>query len=277
MKIFKLKSDLKSYLQKIRDNKVISLAPTMGSLHSGHISLIENAISNSDIVVATIYVNRLQFNDINDYINYPRSHTEDIQKLIKIGCHILYMPREDDVFSKSKIAKNYDFSGLDRYMEGNFRLGHFNGVATIVEKLVNIVLPDKAFFGEKDLQQLQIIKHIMRDKPVEIIGFKTIREESGIAMSSRNNLLSSEDLDLATHIYKSLKYVVENAFKKPVSQLKTDVNLRIKLQSKLELEYFEIVSVKTLYPIDCLLEKGNNAACIAVSISGVRLIDNIIF
>ena len=277
MKIFKLKSELRSYLKKIRKKNVIALTPTMGSLHSGHLSLIENAISNADIVVATIYVNRLQFNDINDYINYPKSYNEDIEKLIKLGCDILYMPAEDDIYSKERIANNYDFSGLDTYMEGNFRKGHFNGVATIVEELINIVSPDKAFFGEKDLQQLQIIKYIMRDKAVEIIGFKTIREKSGLAMSSRNNLLKSVELNQASHIYKSLEYVFKNAYKLTIPQLKTDVRSLIESQSQLELEYFEIVSTETLHPIGSLLEKGNNAACIAVSISGVRLIDNIIF
>ena len=277
MKIFKLKSELRSYLKKIRKENVIALTPTMGSLHSGHLSLIQNAISNADIVVATIYVNRLQFNDINDYINYPKSHNEDIEKLIKIGCDILYIPTEDDIYPKERISNNYDFSGLDTYMEGNFRKGHFNGVATIVEELINIVSPDKAFFGEKDLQQLQIIKYIMRDKAVEIIGFKTIREKSGLAMSSRNNLLKSIELNQASHIYKSLEYVFGNAYKLTIPQLKTDVRSLIESQSELELEYFEIVSTKTLHPIGSLLEKGNNAACIAVSISGVRLIDNIIF
>ena len=277
MKLFKLKSELRSYLNNIRDDHIVALVPTMGSLHSGHVSLINNAMINADIVVCSIFVNRMQFNNQDDFLHYPRTNNEDIRKLTEIGCDILYMPDELDLFSLEEDPKEFDFNQIDKYMEGAFREGHFTGVATVVEKLIDIVNPEKAFFGEKDLQQLQIIRHVMRNSKTNIIASPTVREKSGVAMSSRNNLLSSEELKEASLLYKSLKYVQLNYKTRSVFEIKNKIKSQFRLQSNLDLEYFEIVSLETLHPIELFLEKDNNAACIAASIRGVRLIDNIIF
>ena len=192
MKIFTLKSKLKLYLNGIRKDKIVSFIPTMGCLHEGHLSLIQNAKQSSDIVVCSIFVNPTQFNNPSDLEKYPRTTNRDINILTEKKCNILYLPEASDSFVENEKVKQFDFDGLDKYMEGDGRKGHFDGVSTIVEKLFKIVNPEKAFFGEKDLQQLQIMKYISKkwQLPIEIIGVPTFREKSGLAMSSRNQLLS---------------------------------------------------------------------------------------
>ena len=192
MKIFTLKSELKSYLNGIRKDKIVSFIPTMGCLHDGHLSLIQKAKQSSDIIVCSIFVNPTQFNNPSDLEKYPRTTNRDINILTEKKCNILYLPEASDSFVENEKVKQFDFDGLDKFMEGSSRKNHFNGVATIVEKLFKIVNPEKAFFGEKDLQQLQIIKHISKklQLSIEIIGVPTFREKSGLAMSSRNQLLS---------------------------------------------------------------------------------------
>ena len=279
MKIFTLKSELKSYLNEIRKGKIVSFIPTMGSLHEGHLSLIQKAKQSSDIVVCSIFVNPTQFNNPSDLEKYPRITESDISILSEKKCNILYLPEESDLYTENEKAKHFDFDNLDKFMEGSSRKNHFNGVATIVEKLFKIVNPEKAFFGEKDLQQLQIMKYISKklQLPIEIIGVPTFREKSGLAMSSRNKLLSKADLQKATLIYQTLKFIKENADNFTVDELRKLAIEKISNQTDLYLEYLEIVSLKKLQPISEFRTENENAACIAASISSVRLIDNIIF
>jgi len=279
MKIFTLKSELKSYLNEIRKGKIVSFIPTMGSLHEGHLSLIQKAKQSSDIVVCSIFVNPTQFNNPSDLEKYPRITESDISILSEKKCNILYLPEESDLYTENEKAKHFDFDNLDKFMEGSSRKNHFNGVATIVEKLFKIVNPEKAFFGEKDLQQLQIMKYISKklQLPIEIIGVPTFREQSGLAMSSRNKLLSKTDLRKSRLVYNTLRFVKDNSTKFGILELKEKAMQKFSIQSALELEYLEIVSLARLNPIDKLLEKDKNVVCIAASISGVRLIDNIIF
>lgn len=278
MKQFRLKDKITPYLDSIRLSKTIGFVPTMGSLHNGHESLINIAKSNCDIVVCSIFINPTQFNEKEDFERYPRKMSLDIERLEAINCHILYSPEVKDIYSKNEGAQSFNFGGLDRYMEGRFRKGHFNGVATVIKKLFKIIKPDKAFFGEKDLQQLQIIRSITNklNLNVEIIGCPTIREDSGLAMSSRNKLLNNIDSKKASFIYHCLQTIKDNSNKKTIKELKMMIVNKFE-KKDFVLEYCEIVSLSTLQPIDSILSSGNNAACIAVSINGVRLIDNIIF
>ena len=277
MKIFHQKTELKSYLNKNRDEKTISFVPTMGALHEGHLSLIKNAKDNSDIVVCSIFINPTQFNDPKDLEKYPVTTEKDIQLLISENCDVLYLPEVSDLYSENEKTKHFEFNGLDNFMEGAGRKGHFNGVATIVEKLFRIVNPDIALFGEKDLQQLQIIKYITKqlDLPIIIIGVPTKREVSGLAMSSRNKLLSVTDKQIATIINETLLFIKENSDKYTLEEIK-QISVD-KLNKNTDLEYLEIVDLETLSPISEFQGKNKNAACIAASISSVRLIDNIIF
>jgi len=277
MKIFHQKTELKSYLNKNRDEKTISFVPTMGALHDGHLSLIKNAKVNSDIVVCSIFINPTQFNDPKDLEKYPVTTEKDIQLLISENCDVLYLPEVSDLYSVNEKTKHFEFNGLDNFMEGAGRKGHFNGVATIVEKLFRIVNPDIALFGEKDLQQLQIIKYITKqlDLPIIIIGVPTKREVSGLAMSSRNKLLSVTDKQIATIINETLLFIKENSDKYTLEEIK-QISVD-KLNKNTDLEYLEIVDLETLSPISEFQGKNKNAACIAASISSVRLIDNIIF
>ena len=279
MKIFKLKSDLQSYLADLRDRKTISFVPTMGALHQGHMSLIESAKHNSDIVICSIFVNPTQFNNPVDLLKYPRNNEVDIKMLEDLDCDVLYLPEVIDLYNNNEKAKIFDFNGLDKFMEGSGRKGHFNGVATIIEKLFRIIKPNIAFFGLKDLQQLQIIKHITKQLslPIEIIGVETKREKSGLAMSSRNSLLSEIERGKSMLISETLNFIKDNSTILSIDELRTQSIKKIKNQNILDLEYLEIVSLNTLHPISKLGDKNTNAACISASISSVRLIDNIIF
>ena len=279
MKIFKLKSDLQSYLADLRDRKTISFVPTMGALHQGHMSLIESAKRNSDIVICSIFVNPTQFNNSVDLLKYPRNNEVDIKMLEDLDCDVLYLPEVIDLYNNNEKAKIFDFNSLDKFMEGSGRKGHFNGVATIIEKLFRIIKPNIAFFGLKDLQQLQIIKHITKQLslPIEIIGVETKREKSGLAMSSRNSLLSEIERGKSMLISETLNFIKDNSTILSIDELRNQSIKKFKNQNFLDLEYLEIVSLNTLQPISKLGDKNTNAACISASISSVRLIDNIIF
>ena len=279
MKIFRLKEDLKSYLNTQNDEKIVSFVPTMGALHNGHMTLISKAKQNSDLIVCSIFVNPTQFNNSEDLKKYPRTIDEDLAALNGSNCDVVYLPEVSDLYCENEKAKQFHFNGLDKFMEGRGRKGHFNGVATVVEKLFRIVNPNIAYFGQKDIQQLQIIKHITKqlDLDIEIIGVPTKREESGLAMSSRNKRLSESDLEKASLIYKTLLFIKENAPKHCVKELKEISIEKFQRHVELDLEYLEIVSLENLQPIEEYNEKGHNVACVAVSISSVRLIDNIIF
>jgi len=279
MKIFKLKEELKSYLNTQNDKKTVSFVPTMGALHNGHLSLISKAKQNSDLIVCSIFVNPTQFNNSEDLEKYPRTLDEDLTSLSNINCDVVYLPEVSDLYHENEKVKKFHFNGLDKFMEGAGRQGHFNGVATVVEKLFKIVNPKKAYFGQKDIQQLQIIKYITKqlDLDIEIIGVPTKREVSGLAMSSRNKRLSESELEKASLIYKTLLFIKENASKYSVKDLKEISIEKFQKHAELDLEYLEIASLENLQPIEKYNEKGHNVACVAVSISSVRLIDNIIF
>ncbi len=271
------KKSLTKHLTNIRKNKSIGFVPTMGALHEGHIALIKNSKQESDITVCSIFINPTQFNNNNDFINYPKNTDKDLSLLKKNNCDIVYIPKVEDLYTKSEEPKTYNFNGLETVMEGKHRPGHFNGVATIVEKLFNIMKPEKAFFGEKDLQQLQIVKELVKKMKVNTIikSIPTVRELSGLAKSSRNALLTQAQKEEASIIYKTLLYCKQNK-QIPIKELKKHATDKIISNKSIKLEYIEFINLETMRPIKSWREVNKNAICIAAYINRVRLIDNII-
>jgi pantoate--beta-alanine ligase len=270
-------ADLRQLVASHRQSgKRIGFVPTMGALHAGHLSLIDTARKHSDIVVASVFVNPIQFNDPKDFAAYPITTEADKALLRGQGCDIVFMPSKEEMYPDAP-TEHYDFGQMERVMEGACRPGHFNGVAVIVKRLFDMVQPDKAFFGQKDFQQLAIIKALVAklQLPVEIISCATVREIDGLAMSSRNMRLSQAERTSALRISQALRKAVAGDFsadpvliqEKALSFLSEDSNLRP--------EYFEIVDADTLMPVAGTLR--NAVACTAVFDGPVRLIDNMYF
>ena len=278
MLIFKTKSDLSSYLSSLTDS-LIGFVPTMGALHNGHLALLLKAKKQSSVVVCSIFVNPTQFDSKEDFNRYPDTLSDDITKLEKINCDVLYVPDISDLYTINEKAKHFNFNGLDNVMEAKFRKGHFDGVATIIEKFFNIIKPHKTYFGQKDLQQLLIVKSLTKrlNLPIEIVSVPTIREENGLAMSSRNKLLSAKQKLVASMLYESLAFCKANKDTFTIGELKTHLEKQFSEQLGVDLEYLEFVDANNLHPITFFKEDDNNAVCIGAYVGGVRLIDNIIF
>jgi len=277
MIIFKKQKELKKYLTKL-NNSLIGFVPTMGALHQGHISLIKRSKKSCNITICSIYVNPTQFNNTDDLLKYPRTMKDDIKILQENKCDILYCPEDNDLYKVNEKCIEYRFNGIELYLEGKYRPSHFNGVATVVEKLLNIVNPQMVFFGEKDLQQLMIIKELVKQNNIStrVIGCPIIREKNGLAKSSRNQHLSKTDRESCGIIYKQL-LLFNNLFKKTdLEVLKKQIITNITSNKKIEIEYLELVNLDTFQIENDIKNNMNYACCIAVSISGVRLIDNII-
>ncbi len=281
MEIYNSKLLLQQRLNKARDGGAsIGFVPTMGALHEGHFSLIRSAKGQNNIVVVSIFVNPTQFNDANDYNKYPRDISDDIRKLKGLldQGDIVFAPSEAEMYPE-KDNSVFDFGYLDTIMEGKHRPGHFKGVAQIVNKLLSLVMPDKAYFGEKDYQQLIIIKDIVRQMqlPVEIVPCSIVRETSGLALSSRNKLLTPKQKDSAKEIYKTLIHAKMLAEQYTVEELKQWVVDNINSNPLMNIEYFDIVDDKTLKSVNDWNENNKKIGCIAVMLDNIRLIDNIRF
>ena len=272
MEIIKKKSKLKELLCSLSKQK-IGFVPTMGALHAGHISLIKASKSRCDITICSIYVNPTQFNSQKDLRNYPANTKKDVELLKKNHCDILFAPNDFELYEDNLKSSEFDLNNLDKFMEGEYRPGHFQGVVTVVTKLFKIVNPDIAFFGEKDLQQLVIIKYISKDFDLKIVSVPTVREKNGIALSSRNKNLTKDSFKSATIIFESLCYCKDHITKYDILTLKNKVK-KLFERSKFNLEYLEFVSMKTMHPVDVICD--NLAICIAATTENVRLIDNII-
>lgn len=282
MKVINKTSDLQAIIEQFKnDGKSIGLVPTMGALHKGHLSLVKNSISNNDITVVSIFVNPTQFNNPNDLASYPRTVDKDLELLQTIGCDIVFAPEADDIYSKSETDSRFefDFEGLDKVMEGKFRPGHFNGVVQIVSKLFDLVRPDRAYFGEKDFQQLAIIRLMTRryNLPIEIVPCHIVREDSGLALSSRNSLLKDNEKLVASHIYAVLNESRQFVPQTEVEELKQCVIAAIEQKPELKVEYFDIVDGHTLKSIGKWDECDYVVGCITVFCGNVRLIDNICY
>lgn len=279
MKIVKNSKELERVVGQLKvQNRSIGFVPTMGALHQGHLSLMEYADKENDIVVVSIFVNPTQFNDKSDYAKYPRILESDIEKLNKVKCDIVFTPEESDMYPEED-KRQFDFGNLDKVMEGKHRPGHFRGVALIVSKLFEMVKPDRAYFGEKDFQQVAIIKHITKQLKfdVEIVSCPIIREEDGLAMSSRNMLLTKAQRENVSLISETLFEAKKIAKNSSVSETKDWVIRTINDNLFLKVEYFDIVDTETLETIKEWSQNVDKVGCIAVHVGNIRLIDNVRF
>ncbi|WP_439128344.1 pantoate--beta-alanine ligase [Polaribacter sp.] len=278
MHIFSTKKDLiNCILTHKANNRSIGFVPTMGALHKGHLSLISTAKKKNDIVVVSIFVNPTQFDNVEDLKKYPKTLEKDIKLLKTVSCDIVFTPSVEEIYAENIVSETFSFDGLENQMEGKFRDGHFNGVATIVKTFFEIVQPNKAYFGQKDFQQLQIIKKMVKKNrlPVKIKGCPIYRDEDGLAMSSRNIRMSKEQREVAPFIYKTLKKVKKKFGTKNVTEINEWVKDQFKKQPLLELEYFTIAEEKTLETAEIKESGKKYRAFIAVFAGKIRLIDNI--
>ncbi|TNF45174.1 MAG: pantoate--beta-alanine ligase [Bacteroidetes bacterium] len=268
---------LKNKLNELQKTGTTGFVPTMGALHDGHISLVRQAVSENKTVVASIFVNPTQFNDPKDLERYPRNLNADLKLLEKTGCHIVFAPSPEEIYPEPDTRK-FDFGALETVMEGKHRPGHFNGVAQVVSKLFDIVHPDKAYFGLKDFQQLAIIKEMVSQLklPVEIVPCGIVREESGLAMSSRNELLSAEERKNAAVISKTLFEAKKLSEHKSVRELAEWIKETINKNPYLTVEYVEIVESSQLQRVNSWEDKGEKVCCVAVFCGKIRLIDNVV-
>ena len=270
-------AQLRSYLAVSRSKgKSIGLVPTMGALHEGHASLVERSIKENEATIVSVFVNPTQFNDKGDLERYPRTLETDCQLLEKLGADCVFAPTVEEVYPEPD-TRQFDFTPLDKVMEGIYRPGHFNGVAQIVSKLFIYVEPDRAYFGEKDFQQLAIIREMVRQMnfDLEIVGCPIVREQDGLALSSRNALLTLEQRHTALAISKSLFTSVDYAKSHSLTETKQMVENSIAATDGLELEYYEVVDGNTLQPVSSWDDADYIVGCITVYCGKVRLIDNI--
>ena len=265
----------------IRQGKTIGLVPTMGALHEGHATLVRRAVSENDVCIVSVFVNPTQFNNPDDLNKYPKTLQQDVELLTNMGVHFVFAPTPEEMYTPQEMQQTFqfDFNGLDKVMEGKMRPGHFNGVVQIVSRLFELVRPTRAYFGEKDFQQLAIIHHMVERsdikdnfQDIKIIDCPIVREKSGLALSSRNQRLSDEEKILAVNISKTLFASLEWANNATVAEVQQRVIDTINAVQGLEVEYYEIVDRTTLQPTTNF---QNAIGCITVYCGPVRLIDNI--
>ena len=293
MIIFNRIQELENHLNIARnDHKTVGFVPTMGALHEGHLALVRKSKAETDLTVCSIFVNPTQFNDPRDLEKYPRTLENDSKLLETVDCDVIFAPEALEMYTAEELenklkgiddrswtaGKTVDFGQLDKVMEGAQRPGHFNGVAQVVSKLFRAVKPDKAYFGQKDFQQLAIVRSMTQQLgfAIDIIGCPIIRESDGLAMSSRNVRLKPNERAVAPLISKTLLKVQEMADRHSVYELKGFAKAQIKSERLMKLEYFEIADADTLQPVDSLDESRSVVACIALKLGEIRLIDNII-
>lgn len=279
MKTVTQKTVLHKAVGKARqEGKGIGLVPTMGALHEGHLSLIRAAMKNNDFIIVTLFVNPTQFNNLNDLECYPRDMDADLKLLKEYPLDLVFAPSVEEMYPE-KDNRVFDLSPLDRILEGEYRPGHFNGVAQIVSKLFEAASPDTAYFGQKDFQQLAVIKKLVSllHLDIKIIGCPIIREEDGLAMSSRNRLLTPTERAAAPLIYQSLLKAKQMKNRHTPDEIKAFVKSAINNHPMMQVEYFEIVDDQNLMQVKSWQEPVKKVGCVAVQLGGVRLIDNIYF
>ena len=259
-----------------RDRSGIGFVPTMGALHAGHRSLVERARRECATVVGSVFDNPTQFNDKTDLKNYPRTPEADLRLLEEVGADYVFMPSVEEVYPEPD-TRTFDFGMIDKVMEGATRPGHFNGVAQVVSRLFDLVKPAKAYFGEKDFQQIAVIREMVRQLriPVEIIPCPIVRGEDGLALSSRNTLLDTDHRTAAPYIYKVLKAAVEKSHQTTPDQLAAWVTAQVESNPLLKVIYFQVVDAATMQQVRTWEESPVIQGCIAVQAGDIRLIDNI--
>ncbi len=278
MEVFTTVADLQNYIHNNK-TKTIGLVPTMGALHEGHLSLVATGLSENDLVICSIFVNPAQFNNPEDLAKYPRSIEIDLELLLKAGCHAVFTPSDQEMYPTSPLTI-ISFGKIASVMEGKSRPGHFNGVGLVVSKLFNIIRPNRAYFGQKDLQQVAIIKQMVQDLsiPVELAICPTLRDADGLAKSSRNLRLSGEERMVAHLIFQKLSEAkMELLAGREVKEVKSIFEAFFTSRPEFKLDYFEVANCNTLESIEIIGQKQQNAICVAINLGGVRLIDNIIF
>ena len=278
MKVFTTTNSIKQTLSKeMFYNKTIGFVPTMGALHEGHLALVKSAKKDCDIVVCSIFINPTQFNNVIDLENYPVTIKKDIKLLEENFCDVLFLPKTTEMYPIGLVTKQYDLNGIDKLLEGRKRPGHFDGVCTIVHKLFSIIQPNMAYFGEKDFQQVAIIKQLVNhlSLDIQIKTINTVREKNGLAKSSRNTLLNEEQRKKASYIYTSLKKIKTLFGKLDCTQIIEIIKDDIQKVNGMHLDYLEIVDRHSFSPLKDQNNNENAIALIAVFLGDVRLIDNL--
>ncbi len=280
MQIITKIAELDYVLSKYRNqNKIIGFVPTMGALHLGHISLINASNKDCNITICSIFVNPTQFNDKKDLERYPKTPEKDAKLLKDAGCSILFMPEVDEMYPETD-TRIFDFGSIDKILDGKFRPGHFNGVAQIVSKLFFAVKPNKAYFGSKDFQQVLVVKNLVKqlNLPIEIIACPILREQDGLAMSSRNTLLSKDEREAAKIIPEiMLTIAAHKSNNLSIKQIADLVNKKVSTNSMYKLDYFVIANADSFEEITEWEQATNYVALIACFVGKVRLIDNVVF
>ncbi len=281
MHVFSEKAALTEYFDNICvTNFKVGFVPTMGALHDGHLALMKQSLEDNDYTVVSIFVNPTQFNNPEDLDKYPRNLEADVQKIKTLNPNIIvYAPTVDDIYEGNTVSKSFDFDGLENQMEGQFRPGHFDGVGTVVKKLFEIVKPTNAYFGEKDFQQLQIIKKLVEKTqlPINIVGCPIFREANQLAMSSRNERLTTEERQNASIIYKTLTEAKKKFESESIETVIQYVENIFENNPQFDLEYFVIADESSLVPQTYKNPNKNYRAFIAVFVNKIRLIDTISF
>lgn len=279
MEIFEEIEPLRAFLKGKRDAlNSIGLVPTMGALHAGHLALISASRAENDVTVSSIYINPTQFNNKADLDKYPRTREADVKLLEAEGCDVLFAPQNSEMYQGHQ-SLTFDFGALDKVLEGKFRPGHFSGVALVVSKFFNIVEPDRAYFGQKDYQQFQIINRLKEELKFSIMlrSVPIIREKSGLALSSRNQRLSEQDKINALFLFKTLKEAKEQLLNgKSFAKIQSEASHNVQFYQGVKLEYFELADKNTLQPLEKTNDFKNGILLIAAFVNDVRLIDNML-
>lgn len=280
MEILNTAATLQAHTEKARRNgQRVGLVPTMGALHEGHLQLVRAAARECEVVIVSIFVNPTQFNNPDDFRLYPRLPEADAALLAPAGCTALFLPSVEEMYPQPTVLR-FDFGPLEGVMEGEHRPGHFNGVATVVSKLFHLSRPHRAYFGQKDLQQVAIVRQLVADLSfdLELIAFPTVREADGLAMSSRNRRLPAEDRAVAPRLYRALQLAEQlvQAGQQLPRQVQATVEEYLQTEPAITLEYFAVVDARTLQPLTEWQPGRPVALCLAAHLGGVRLIDNIV-
>jgi len=279
MKVYKTKTELTGHLSSLASSKkTMGLVPTMGALHSGHASLVNRAVQENDIVLVSIFVNPTQFNDPSDLAKYPRTLEADLTMLQSLKVDLVFIPSTEEMYPE-KDQRSFNLGNLDKVMEGKHREGHFKGVSQIVSKLFLLTNPTRAYFGQKDFQQLLIVRRLVEilELDISIVACPIVREADGLAMSSRNVKLSGTHRKLAPFIHATLRCATQKKEMLSPGEIIEWVTAQFEKQPDMHLEYFDIVEDKELRPVTDWAEKVNKVGCLAVQLGGVRLIDNMYF
>lgn len=278
MQVITQVNTLRETMQALRcSGKSIGFVPTMGALHEGHLQLLRASVRDNDVTVCSIFVNPTQFNNPEDYKLYPRTLEEDTQLLQTTGCDYIFTPSAEVIYPQQTMLQ-FSFGKLEQVMEGEHRPGHFNGVATIVGKLFNMVQPHKAYFGQKDLQQVAVVRQLIigLGLDLDLVCYPTVREADGLAMSSRNKRLSASQREIAVSLHDVLELARKLLVQEPVQSIKATVSQYLQSKPEVKLEYFEVADPLTLQPLENVTGVQEVALCIAAYVGPVRLIDNLV-